>query len=56
MTSKQAKEYISKKIELLKKEGYKDPKQREAIALNMARHEGYNIPLPKGTQSMEHTK
>lgn len=56
MTSKQAREFISHKIKVLKKEGYKDPKQREAIALNIAREHGYKVPLPDGIKSMEKSK
>lgn len=39
--------WMGGKIRKLMKEGYKDPKQRVAIALNMARDRGYDIPESK---------
>jgi hypothetical protein len=55
MTSKQARQFISHKIEILRKEGYKQD-QAVAIAHDIARHEGYKVPLPDGIKSMEKSK
>jgi hypothetical protein len=41
MASKQAQEFVSKKISKLADEGYTDPKQRVAIAMSYARKAGY---------------
>lgn len=43
MATEKAGKYVSSKISRLKREGYKDPKQRVAIALSMAREEGYDV-------------
>lgn len=55
MTSKKAQKFISKKIEKLRHEGYPED-QAVAIAYAYAREEGYDVPPPPGTHSMERTK
>lgn len=35
--------YMRSKIKKLKEEGYKDPKQRVAIALSYAKKKGYKV-------------
>jgi hypothetical protein len=48
-----AKEYVSKKISKLKKEGYDDPKQRIAVAMSMARQKGMKVPEKKEKRSFK---
>jgi hypothetical protein len=43
MTSKAAQQFVSEEIEHQKAKG-KSQKQAEAIALNVARKKGYNVP------------
>lgn len=51
MTTKQAQEFVSKKIVKLRNEGYSE-RQAVAIALEIARHEGYKVPsVSPGTAS-----
>ena len=43
MTTKEAQHFVSRKIEKLRSEGYPQ-RQAVAIALEIARHEGYKVP------------
>lgn len=52
MTTKQAQQFVSRKIERLRNEGYSQ-RQAVAIALEIARHEGYKVPPVSASQRME---
>lgn len=52
--SDEAQEFISKKIEILRKEG-KDADQASAIAYSMARQKGFDVPAPPKKGSVDKT-
>jgi cobalamin biosynthesis protein CobT len=52
--STEAQEFISKKIEILRKEG-KDADQAAAIAYSMAKQKGFDVPEPPKRGSVEKT-